>query len=207
MRLVCPECSAIYEAPDNLFGPQPREVRCNRCGYQWSVTGSRAESPAETAALSAAPPAPAIAPAPPILQPAEAVPVPPPPPLRQGAARLADSLAGSLPPEGGVATRPPAPPIPVGEPAAASTRTLLAGVPAGETIALPDAEERRLSHELDFGEPERRQRVRDGSGNTRRIALAIILIIILVIIAAMIFKTEIIGAFPALRAAYAWVGL
>ncbi len=68
MRLVCRECSAVYEAPDSLFGPQPREVRCNRCGYQWTVIGAptedgsvpvteQRESPVDL-------PAPATAPAP-----------------------------------------------------------------------------------------------------------------------------------------------
>jgi len=55
MRLVCLECSAAYEAPDNLFGSQPREVRCNRCGFQWTVVATRSEDNVAPAAPSTSP--------------------------------------------------------------------------------------------------------------------------------------------------------
>jgi predicted Zn finger-like uncharacterized protein len=241
MRLVCLECSAAYEAPDNLFGPQPREVRCNRCGYQWTVIGSR---PGETVTPSALSIGPAEQPAPattagmiPQPQPAPAVPeapvpeaavLPPPPqPVPQpapqpapqpvvesprAAARLADSLAGPLPPP---ASPPPppianelAPPAIVVEPQAASTRSLLAhSATTTGGMDAPDPEERRLSHELDFGEAERGRRTRQGTGGARRAALLLIVLIAVVIIAAVMFKPQIIAAVPATKAAYTAVGL
>jgi predicted Zn finger-like uncharacterized protein len=237
MRLVCLECSAAYEAPDNLFGPQPREVRCNRCGYQWTVIGSRPEESATPSALSIGPaeqPAPVAAPhvsPPPGLpapEPAAAALSPPPeppsappapqpvvepPPLR-ASARLADSLAGPLPPQ--APPPPPAPPITpevalpaiVVEPQAASTRSLLTnGATTTGGIDAPDPEERRLSHELDFGDADRGRQTREGTGGARRAALLLIVLIAVVIIAAVMFKPQIIAAVPATKAAYTAVGL
>jgi hypothetical protein len=128
------------------------------------------------------------------------------PPLRT-TSQLADSLAGPLPPrEPPVAAEPP--PAAVAEPPAPSTRSLLAGAPsAAPLIAAPDPEERRLSHDLDFGESERRRRPNPEKGSARRGALILILLIILAIIAAMIFRTQIIAAVPATKGAYAAVGL
>jgi predicted Zn finger-like uncharacterized protein len=233
MRLVCLECSAAYEAPDSLFGPQPREVRCNRCGYQWTVIGS---SPGETAAPSALsigpaeqtlpalaaglPPPPQPAPAVPAAPVPEAAAMPPPPqatpqpasePAR-AAARLADSLAGPLPPP---ASLPPPPianelasPAIVVEPQAASTRSLLAnGAATAPVMDGPDPEERRLSHELDFGDTDRGRPTREGTGGARRAALLLIVLLVVVIIAAVMFKPQIIVAVPATKAAYTAVGL
>jgi predicted Zn finger-like uncharacterized protein len=226
MRLVCLECSAVYEAPDTLFGPQPRDVRCNRCGYQWTVIGSRPDDSMPPAALSVgpaettAPLAPAVTapetpsapaePMPPFLPKTPILPktpvLPKPADARPlgGQSRLADSLAGPLP---DTELQPPAP-IPKAEPAAASTRTLLASDPAAApAIATPDPEERRLSHELDFGESERRRRPEDAKGGTRRVALLLIAVIAVIIIAAIMFKPQIVALVPQTRAAYAAVGL
>jgi len=64
MRLVCPECSAAYDAPDTLFS-QSRDVRCNRCGFQWTVMASPAAAPAVMELTSeVAPPKQATEPAP-----------------------------------------------------------------------------------------------------------------------------------------------
>jgi predicted Zn finger-like uncharacterized protein len=56
MRLVCPECSAAYDAPDTLFS-QSRDVRCNRCGFQWTVVASPAAPPAVVGLTSGTVPA------------------------------------------------------------------------------------------------------------------------------------------------------
>jgi predicted Zn finger-like uncharacterized protein len=232
MRLVCLECSAAYEAPDSLFGPQPREVRCNRCGYQWTVVGSPPDDNATPSGLSighpteaavpaatSAPsipselprPRPVIAPqlrpdpspgpggAPPA--PAQAAPI-------QGSARLADNLAPpGIPSETITANEVPRPALVV-EPTAESTRALLASAPRNAMdIAPPDPEERRLSHDLDFGESDRQRRTRDSGGGTRRVVLILILLIILVGIVAVVFETQIVAAVPALKATYAQVGL
>ena len=94
------------------------------------------------------------------------------------------------------------------EPAAESTRTLLANAPTSETIiAPPDPEEKRLSHELDFGETERGPRTSDGEWGTRRAVVILILLIILIGIAAVIFEAEIVDVIPALKPIYAQIGL
>jgi predicted Zn finger-like uncharacterized protein len=219
MRLVCLECSAVYEAPDNLFGPQPREVRCNRCGYQWTVIGARPEESASPAALPVGPaetPAPEIVPppaAPPPAAPMPAVPVAARMPV-SGPSRLADSLAGPLPPAPDStqdstqdsALDPAIEPPPLAEPATASTRTLLASGPADTPVlAAPDPEERRLSHELDFGDADRRRPAR--TGGARRAALLLVVLIVIVIIAAVLFKPQVIAALPQAKAAYTAVGL
>ena len=230
MRLVCLECSAAYEAPDSLFGAQPREVRCNRCGYQWTVVASPPESkaaapgpslrPAEAPApVASAPndlprPRPVAAPPPrpePVLAPA-----PPPPPLApappapalQRSERLADSIAGRPAPEGTLSPAEVSRPTLLVEPTAESTRTLLTGAPMVETgFAGPDPEERRLSHELDFGAPERHRGTGNGGGGTRRAVVIIILLIILAGIAAVLFEAQITAAVPALKSIYAQIGL
>jgi hypothetical protein len=101
-----------------------------------------------------------------------------------------------------------APPAVVVEPQAASTRTLLAGSPTTAPVMPgPDPEERRLSHELDFGEADRVRRTREKTGGARRAALLLIVLIVVIIIAAVMFKPQIVAAVPATKAAYAAVGL
>jgi hypothetical protein len=97
----------------------------------------------------------------------------------------------------------------VAEPAAVSTRTLLSSGPADAAdIAPPDPEERRLSHELDFGETERpRRTTRSSGGGTRRTVMILILLIILAGVGAVVFETQIIAAVPALKSIYAQLGL
>ena len=94
------------------------------------------------------------------------------------------------------------------EPAAASTRTLLASAATDDAdMAEPDSEERRLSHELDFDKPERQWRRSGGVGGTRRAVVVLILLIIVAGIVAVLFKTQIVAAIPALTPIYAQVGL
>lgn len=90
---------------------------------------------------------------------------------------------------------------------ASSTRTLLANAPVSDIdIGAPDSEERRLSHELDFGAIDRQRRMGNGGG-TRRAVIILILLIIVVGIAAVIFESEIVAAVPALKSIYAQVGI
>ena len=50
MRLVCPNCNAQYEVPDDAFGNGGRDVQCSNCEHTWFASSS--------------PPAPATPPAP-----------------------------------------------------------------------------------------------------------------------------------------------
>lgn len=217
MRLVCRECSATYEAPDTLFGAQPRDVRCNRCGFQWTVIGAvkampgttpqpaAPQQPPEPAAV--APPelmrdasdsAPPASPTQPAAPPPPAPAVPPAAPGSTRQATLADQLAGpamSLPAEA-PAAHPP------------STRSLLQRDEEMPELEMGDPEERRLSHELHFGETERRSpRPAANRHNGGRRLWLIVLLVIVLIVAAILFKPQILGAAPALGALYAAVGL
>jgi predicted Zn finger-like uncharacterized protein len=223
MRLVCLECSAAYEAPDSLFGQQPREVRCNRCGYQWTVVGTRPEEQPAPAGLTvgapgapmlvpsqaAEPPRPRPAMAPPARpEPLAAAPPPPPVPPLQRPSRLADVSASTAMPSDNLTDGEVPRPVLVVEPTAASTRTLLSSAPADKAyIAPPDPEERRLSHDLDFGETARPRPTSTGGGGTRRAVVILILLIILAGMAAVIFEAQVIAAVPALKSVYAQLGL
>ena len=44
MRIVCPNCAAIYEVPASRM-TQPRTVRCARCGEKWSASATAEEPP------------------------------------------------------------------------------------------------------------------------------------------------------------------
>lgn len=212
MRLVCRECSAVYEAPDSLFGPQPREVRCNRCGYQWTVIGASHQGEARPAALVVGPPDP------PVATPAESQasepprPVAPPPPLSppppRVTARREEQVAVRPTVENRLVANTAPRPLAAAEPAGPSTRTLLAGDPGvASGVAMPDPEERRLSLEFDFGAGERRRRMQDQSTRSRRLVLIIVLVVVLAAIAAVVLKVEIVAVFPQLAGAYAMIGL
>jgi hypothetical protein len=133
----------------------------------------------------------------------------PAPPTLRASSRLADSLAGPVPPQPPPRATEVTSPAVVVEPQAASTRSLLANGAATAPVLEdgPDPEERRLSHELDFGEGERGRRTGEGGGGARRAALLLIALIVVVIIAAVMFKPQIIAAVPATKAAYTSVGL
>lgn len=228
MRLVCRECSAIYEAPDTLFGAQPREVRCNRCGYQWTVVGAVKAVPGagqplaapqpvapaplngqtETPAAGGMPPellrdAPAAPPQSPSEPPSRdvAAPLPPTaaspaPPARNST--LADKLAGSLPART---------PDPEAAQPAPSTRSLLARDGSAMDLEMGDPEERRLSHELSFGETERAPVTAGQSRSGLRGLWLVLLLLIVLAIAAILFEPQILGAVPALSRVYRALGL
>lgn len=103
MRLVCPNCEAKYEVPEDAIPETGRDVQCANCGHAWYQMRARAvpaepvvAPPAPAPAAVAAPatvaapdpaavvPAPASAPtpvaAPPVAEPVAAEPVPVPPP-------------------------------------------------------------------------------------------------------------------------------
>lgn len=148
MRLVCPNCEAKYEVPEDAIPETGRDVQCANCGHAWYQMRSRAAvaepAPATTAAV--APPAPA-----PVAEPApepEAQPVPEPEPSAIPEAAFVsalpepDVLPAEAPvepePEAVVEPEPPAPPA-VPAPAAAlpveGTQTDAPIADAVETVA------------------------------------------------------------------------
>lgn len=224
MRLVCRECSAAYEAPDSLFGAQPREVRCNRCGFQWTVVGAvkampagpqPAAAPSETSTVSGRPPelmhGPSLPPVTARTEASAAVAVAAAPPLAQTTTALADHLAGGLPDP--LAPKPAAPDVVVAQPVVAplspATRSLLTRHETEDEteLAMGDPEERRLSHELSFGETERAPVAHRPSRGLWRGFWMVVMIVIILVIAAILFKPQILGAVPALDHLYAAVGL
>lgn len=38
MRLICPECNALYDIADAMIPPEGREVECSACGHVWLQT-------------------------------------------------------------------------------------------------------------------------------------------------------------------------
>jgi predicted Zn finger-like uncharacterized protein len=201
MRLVCPECSATYEVSDSLFA-QSREVRCNRCGFQWSVVAATAEAGAMPAAAVPSHGTIGVAPvsvSPPVSAPAE--------PVSQIRDTDGVSAAVSSPaaPPDDVATGSVVPVLdePAPLPRAAippSTRRLFVeaqddGQPRG-----PDAEERLLSAELDYRSPHRR-----GGG---WVSMVLVLAVIVAAVAAIILcEKQIVAAYPPAAAYYADLGL
>jgi predicted Zn finger-like uncharacterized protein len=90
MRIACPSCQATYEVPDALIG-DGRMLRCAKCGHDWLVTGRIA--PADTAAPGIGPearqPAPAVADAAPVRDPAPGD-LPPPTPAQRRPPQVID---------------------------------------------------------------------------------------------------------------------
>ena len=78
MRLVCPNCEAKYEVPDDAIPDTGRDVQCANCGHAWfqmrhkaaTVTGAAAE-PVAAAPLGASVPMPDVEP---VVQPAAEMP-------------------------------------------------------------------------------------------------------------------------------------
>ena len=65
MRLVCPNCEAKYEVPDDAIPDTGRDVQCANCGHAWFQMRARATPSAPVAAEGPAPmPEPAPTPAP-----------------------------------------------------------------------------------------------------------------------------------------------
>lgn len=64
MRLVCPECAALYEVPSEMIPDEGRDVQCSDCGHNWFQEKTHdepqsseentvsAESPAEESPLA-----------------------------------------------------------------------------------------------------------------------------------------------------------
>lgn len=51
MKVVCPECSAVFDVPVPILG-EGRRVRCAMCGHTWFQTPAVASSSGENAAFS-----------------------------------------------------------------------------------------------------------------------------------------------------------
>lgn len=50
MRLICPNCDAQYEVPDEVMPPDGRDVQCSNCGHTWfQVHPDHAEASEEDA--------------------------------------------------------------------------------------------------------------------------------------------------------------
>jgi len=130
MRLVCPNCEAKYEVPEDAIPETGRDVQCANCGHAWYQMRQRAAS-AETAAPVAA--TPAAAPVPVVETPAPAEPVATVPPVVDApAAPVAGAIdaafAETAPADGAAADPVVAAPAPVAD-------------PAPEPVAAPAAEE------------------------------------------------------------------
>jgi predicted Zn finger-like uncharacterized protein len=96
MRLVCPNCEAKYEVPDDAIPDTGRDVQCTNCGHTWFQMRGRAATfvppaPVETVAAPAAAPEPAPAPVP------EPEPVAKVAPVEQPAAEAIESFAEAAP--------------------------------------------------------------------------------------------------------------
>jgi predicted Zn finger-like uncharacterized protein len=63
MRLSCPGCGAVYEAPIASVGPAGRLVECGACGRRWRAFAAEGEASAPDAPPSPAPALPVFAPA------------------------------------------------------------------------------------------------------------------------------------------------
>ncbi|WP_298837698.1 zinc-ribbon domain-containing protein [uncultured Roseobacter sp.] len=53
MRLICPNCDAQYEVPDEVMPPEGRDVQCSNCGQTWFQDHPDAVAEAEATELSA----------------------------------------------------------------------------------------------------------------------------------------------------------
>ncbi|WP_370281635.1 zinc-ribbon domain-containing protein [Pseudooceanicola sp.] len=52
MRLVCPNCGAQYEVPDEVISSEGRDVQCSNCGITWYQPSAAALAAGETARLA-----------------------------------------------------------------------------------------------------------------------------------------------------------
>jgi predicted Zn finger-like uncharacterized protein len=88
MRLVCPNCEAKYEVPDDAIPDTGRDVQCTNCGHSWFQMRGRVAA------------APAVAPAPEVAEPTpEPAPVPEPAAQPEAAALPAEPVADAAPAE------------------------------------------------------------------------------------------------------------
>ena len=138
MRLVCPNCEAKYEVPEDAIPETGRDVQCANCGHAWYQMRPRAAvaEPAPATSAAVAPPAPE-----PIAEPA---PEPEPDAIPEvaltSAAPEPDALPAEAPvepePEAAVEPEPPASPAPAAELPVEVTRT---DAPMAEMEAVAEA--------------------------------------------------------------------
>ena len=86
MRLICPNCDAQYEVPDEVIPSEGRDVQCSNCGQTWFQ--HHPDHPAEEADAPAAPDAPV-----PGEERAEAPSAPPPMPEETGEETVFDEVS------------------------------------------------------------------------------------------------------------------
>ena len=89
MRLVCPNCDAKYEVPEDAIPETGRDVQCANCGHAWFQMRSRSAEAPVVAPPMAAPAAP-IPPAPPA--PAPVVEAPAPAPVEPEPVEMAEAM-------------------------------------------------------------------------------------------------------------------
>lgn len=51
MRLICPNCDARYEVPDEVMPIEGRDVQCSNCGQTWFQAHPDFEKPSDNAAI------------------------------------------------------------------------------------------------------------------------------------------------------------
>lgn len=102
MRIVCPQCAAVYNVPDEVLARPPRLFRCARCTHQWTPP-STASPAVEPSPDPLPPPAAAVPRAPPrVAGPAAApaavleIPPRPQPQLALGAPLVEDGRPGGV---------------------------------------------------------------------------------------------------------------
>ena len=113
MRLVCPNCEAKYEVPEDAIPETGRDVQCANCGHAWFQMRPRA-AVAETVAAPVVPPAPVV----------ESEPEPEPEPVVAVAEEV--SVAGEAPAETEA---------PVAEPPLEETPEVVAEEPVVDEVA------------------------------------------------------------------------
>ena len=64
MRLICPNCGAQYEVPEDVIPDEGRDVQCSNCGDTWYQLSARMLAQSGAAAVAEAEPAPEPEPAP-----------------------------------------------------------------------------------------------------------------------------------------------
>ncbi|MEQ6202315.1 zinc-ribbon domain-containing protein [Sulfitobacter sp. HNIBRBA2951] len=86
MRLICPNCDAQYEVPDDVMPKAGRDVQCSNCGQTWFQNHPDFEPTAEEAAEDIPAPDEEVAPPPP----------PPPPPAKEPERKQLDPAVADI---------------------------------------------------------------------------------------------------------------
>jgi predicted Zn finger-like uncharacterized protein len=177
MRIACPHCHATYDVPDALLAGGGKQVRCARCGKEWSpAAGDTRASSVEATAPSAA-------------RVARARPAAPPPPVEDDdldeAPRFPVTSLDELP--------PPSERSPL-----RASRSPLLGPRRSE---IPEEPDEPLPSPAEVASPRRRRR-----GPLRGWLLSLVLILA-VISAGVIWRQDVIKAWPASERLYRPLGL